>query len=439
MRINEAAVLRIIRKELSQIFLSEGAHELSDEELDILDTGPSHPHYHRVVRKSERLGGGAVHGSGRSSRDWSLQDVMAATDRRHAATQLLKQIENERGRAAVAEPMIALGMNPNDGLDQLRYREALEAAIGLEAHLDDIIKLEKEIIFKQERDALSGERSAHDVRGELEDRCFDYDEALKSYKNNSFDCISYRRRRRGGLPSVGSSEHVYDRERLYKKIFGGWLGAARASRAAQFDPQFLKRVLDVTAKKLRPMPAYTPAESEAELQRLKVKIDESRSDRRMRISERQIRQIIKEALEKRLVMPDHVSDGLRLRRIKRICDDELMNKSLTMKGLRFNTVESIVNNLNEMMGEKIAEASMQKHRVFPPHTDAVRALEWISDFCGSHMSDAEDNLGFRAMCVRMISKALSSIDGFTVRVNEKDLHRPHPGGRLGFQDPSEER
>jgi len=334
--------------------------------------------------------------------------------------------------------MIALGMDPNDSIDQLRYREALEAAIGLEAHLDDVIKLEKEIIFKQERDALSGERSAHDVRGELEDRCFDYDEALKSYTNNSLECVSFRRRRAGKLPSVGSSEHVYDRERLYKKIFGGWLGAARASRAAQFDPQFLKRVLDVTAKKLRPMPAYTPAESEAELQRLKVKIDESRRNRRMRISESRVRQIIREALLDRRIVSEPET-GEPLRRIKQICDDALMNKSLVMKGLRFDVMESIADKLNEMMGEERVDVAILRHRVFPPFTTTVNALEWISNFCRSHMRGAPDDLDFRVMCVRLISKALDEIEPFRVSFEEKDLPRPHPGGRLGALLGDEER
>lgn len=298
----------------------EALDKLSDEDLNAIDTGPSHPHYYRAVRKAERLGGGAIHGNNRNIKSWSLEDVLGAKNRRLAAKEFLKQIETERGRAAIVEPMIALGMDPNDNQDYLKYKEALESAIGLESHLDDIIKLEKEMIFKQERDALSGKRSRYDVRGDLEDRCFAYDDELKRYKNNDADCVRYRAKRRGALVGWERSEHVYDRERLYEKIFGGFLGSSLAQKAAKFDPQFLKKVLDVTAKKLRPMPAYTPGESKAELDRLKINIDENK-----------IKKILYEEMylfyemmspENRPLQPTQAFE-----KIKKLVDSALINKS----------------------------------------------------------------------------------------------------------------
>ena len=344
MRISESVIRKIIREEIQVI--QESADELSDDELNALDTGPSHPQYHRAVRKAERLGGGAVHGNGRDIRDWSLKDVIGARDRHQASKEFLQQIESERGRAAVAEPMIALGMDPNNSIDRMKYKQALESAIGLESHLDDIIKLEKEMIFKQERDALSGKRSRLDPRGELEDRCFKYDEKLNVYLNNSLDCVSYRMRRTGKTPNYYRSEHVYDRVRLYKNIFGGHLGLHFAQQAAQFDPQFLKKVLDVTAKKLRPMPAYTPAESDAELKRLKVNIDEMRRAYKMNINESKIRQIIRE--EARVLheaaQPGRDHPMKMFKELRDLIDEALMNKSF---GFKKSVTEDYIERLNK--------------------------------------------------------------------------------------------
>jgi len=78
------------------------ASELTDKEYEILDTGPSHPSYHQVARKAERLGVSYA-GPGSDKGDFTYKDKMSAYWRSGAYGIFLKQLETERGRAVIAE------------------------------------------------------------------------------------------------------------------------------------------------------------------------------------------------------------------------------------------------------------------------------------------------------------------------------------------------
>ena len=312
MKITKRNLKKIIEEE-TQLTLKESINELTDDEYEILDVGPSHPSYHRVARKAERLGVSyAGPGTGKARFTW--KDKMSAKWRRGAFEEFLKQIETERGRAAIAEPMIALGMDPSNGSDRRKYKDMIGCLMGLQAHLDKIIDFEQDLIYKQYGDELSGERSAHDVTGKLEKRCMKVGPkygSLDDYLDWTTECTTYRMRRRGTIrQSYFGAEHLYDRVKLYNKIMGG-AGSGRysAQQCAVFDPALLKKLLGIQADALRPMPAYTPAESEKELDKLNISIDEILKDPRYQkvMKERQIyfdkflfgvdvRQIIEEEL-----------------------------------------------------------------------------------------------------------------------------------------------
>jgi hypothetical protein len=288
MKLTKSQLKQIIKEE-TQFVLKE-APELTDEEYEILDIGPSHPGYHRVARKANRLGISYA-GPGTDKADFTHKDKMSAQWRRGAYEEFLKQIETERGRGAIAEPMIALGMDPSDTAwngDRRKYKDMIGCLMGLQSHLDKIIEFEQDLIYKEYGEELSGERSAHDVRGELEKRCFEiYPNDAGPGRagtpvNNSLDCIRYRGQRAGtGRQSYYGAEHLYDRVKLYNKIMGG-AGGGRygAEKCAAHDPQLLKKLVDVQADALRPMPAYTSAESEKELEKLNIGIDEILKDPR---------------------------------------------------------------------------------------------------------------------------------------------------------------
>jgi hypothetical protein len=285
MKITRRKLRRIIKEVINErnvAILNESATELTDIEYDILDKGPSHPHYHRVARKAERLGAtGAGPGTSKELSDWSYKDKAGAAFRRGAHEEFLKMIEKERGMAVIAEPMIALGLDPSNWGAVNNYKNMLKCAMGLASHLDRIIKLEQELIYKEYEQALSGERSAHDVTGDLQKKCYEPPKDPRNkfnYENNSLDCISYRMRKSGKLGETPyGAEHLYDRVKLYNKILGG-AGSARhkAKECAKYDPAILKKVLEVQADNLRPMPAYTPEESEKQLKDRGVTINESR-------------------------------------------------------------------------------------------------------------------------------------------------------------------
>ena len=337
MKITKQQLKEIIKEE-TQLVLKE-APDLTDEEYEILDIGPSHSHYHRVARKAERLGVNYA-GAGTGKTDFEYKDKMSAYWRRGAYEEFLKQLETERGRAAIAEPMIALGLDPSDGFDRRKYKDMIGCLMGLQSHLDKIIEFEQDLLYKEYGEELSGERSAHDVRGELEKRCFDmysddnprpghFEYSAGQYTNNSLDCMRYRMRRGGELgQSYYGAEHLYDRVKLYNKIMGGgWSGRYDAKKCAAYDPQMLKKLLDVQADALRPMPAYTPAESEKELEKRSISIHEILKDPRYQkvMKERHayfdeflfgvdVAQIIKEEIER--VLSEDMLSGQNQRAVK---------------------------------------------------------------------------------------------------------------------------
>jgi hypothetical protein len=239
--------MKVTRYTLRRLII-ETATALTDKEMDILDIGPSHPDFHRVARKAERAGhtGAGPGGSDKPLADWEYKDKAGAAWRAGAHEEFLKMIEKERGMAVIAEPMIAMGMDPTDdgySGDVARYKQMLKCAMALSSHLDRIIKLEQDLIYREFEEGDSGE------------------------------------------PSTNGAEHLYDRRKLYRKIMGwtekdypfdGFDPAISPKSCSRYDPAILKKVLEVQATNLRPMPAYTPDESEKELEDSGVTINESR-------------------------------------------------------------------------------------------------------------------------------------------------------------------
>ena len=357
--------MKITKSKLKQIILEELQNTLTDEEYEILDIGPSHPQYNRVARKAERLGGtGAGPGAGKRLSSYNRQDQSGAYYRRQSHEEFLKMIEKERGSAAIAEPMIALGMNPTDYNDRRTYTYAYKCGLSLSSHLDKIIELEQDLIYKDLQNSLSGQRSDHDVTGRLEKKC--YAEASSSsqanYKDNSLECIQYRMRRDGKLGQTPyGAEHLYDRKKLYDRIVGGGAlqraGQLGGMECSKFDPAFLKKVLDVQADKLRPMPAYTPEESELELKNREVEINETFSyrNKKMKITKELLKKIIKEELEN----TETTSNRQLFEEIQQICQEALMNKSL-----------GINPKIQKMYKDKILNVINQGDGV-PPFIDGV--------------------------------------------------------------------
>ncbi len=351
--------MKIKKSQLKQIILEEMQNILTDEEYEILDIGPSHPQYHRVVRKAERLGGSAAGpGTGRKLSSYTRQDRDGAYFRREAHEQFLKMIEKERGAAAISEPMIALGMNPTDSEDRRTYTGAYKCGLSLSSHLDKIIELEQDLIYKDLQNSLSGQRSDHDVTGRLEKKC--YSEATStsqaSYKDNSLECITYRLRRDGKLGQTPyGAEHLYDRKRLYDRIVGG--GSLQQARelgkeCSKFDPTFLKKVLEVQVDKLRPMPAYTPEESELQLKNREVEINETFNyrNKKMKITKQLLKQILKEEMsniDEALPMFATASkQRAQLEKIYKFLEMQMQNKSL---GFNPDVTKRVVDQLVELV------------------------------------------------------------------------------------------
>tara|TARA_Y100000593_G_scaffold48104_1_gene90940 strand:+ start:240 stop:1487 length:1248 start_codon:yes stop_codon:yes gene_type:complete len=284
MKISKSQLKAILKEEISAA-LYENYNEMTDEDYEILDIGPSHSRYAAIARKAERLEGGLGAGPGSSKTQYDWRDAESSRQRLKISTNFIKQIETERGRAAIAEPMIALGMDPSDTLDRGKYKDMLSCGMSLQGHLDKIIDREHKDIYSD----LDSDRSAHDWSGELGKRCGKYDEKNGRYTDMSMDCVSFRMRRGGkiGQTSYGS-EHLYDRVRLYNKIMGGGgLGSAQARKCAAFDPTLLQKALKVQAEELESMPAYHKGGKELK-------------ENKMKITRKQLKAILVEEIEKAL-------------------------------------------------------------------------------------------------------------------------------------------
>ena len=259
---------------------------LTDEELNILDIGPSHPHYHRVARKAERVGGGLYAGAGSNRTNYSYSDVNSAMNRQRINRAFLDQIETERGRAAIAEPMIALGLDPSDSSDRRKYKTMISCAMGLKGHLDKIIDMENDRIYSEYEDILSGDRDPFDPTGQLAKRCRERastTSVTSGYKDNSFECHRYRLMDNPAMANLHAQESGrldYNRRKLYDRILGGNSLGVDGYRCSAFGPEMLKKALEIQVAALRPMPAYTPGESTSELESAGVDVDDLTESKR---------------------------------------------------------------------------------------------------------------------------------------------------------------
>jgi hypothetical protein len=217
---------------------SENYNQLSGHDYYILDIGPSHPHYHRVARKKERLKGEPSFNVNLASQAY----IKMMADKYKRQT-----LQGERGEAAISEPMIALGMDPSNFIDTFNYKRALKCAMALQGNLD--------LIKKLERDAF--EQAHHDK----DNKKYGWD-----HESQKFLGLPPNRSKRNIMMDMGIPGHC-----------------------AELSSSFLEKILKVQADNLRPMPAYTPSESEAELQAAGVDVEnlmESRYRKRLNRRER---------------------------------------------------------------------------------------------------------------------------------------------------------
>jgi len=255
---------QIIKEEIL-LMLSEGK-SLTDEEEDILDIGPAHPHYHRVARKAKRLSGGYAGPGGNWADKYTPEKggIRASNAAAYASlAQGLSQRDSlntmnyERGMAAIAEPMIALGMDPSNYADEQKFGRMTQYARALDGHFDRMIAIEAKAIDALEKD---------------------------------FDTAGTHAPVRFGGKELSSTERKMHVIKVRTEMYSKFIDGSAANEAAKYgSPSFYKKLSNIMAK-LRPMPAYTPGESEAELEKRGVKIKESKLKSKLK-------QIIKEEFD----------------------------------------------------------------------------------------------------------------------------------------------
>ena len=248
MKLTKSQLKQIVKEELINII----EEALTPEEEEILDIGPSHPQYNRVARKARRSSGGY---SGPGA-DWSRRGMRGSGQSSYAsmAQDMARQSQidvdrYERGKAAVDEPMIAMGLDPTDGMDRFRFMDMTKCAKGLQGHLEKFLEMEKKAI---ERLLAAQGKEGHREKG--------FERQIRQIRMDMYELLL----------------------------------SSGAYKCRDFSPALLLKLVDIQAS-LRPMPAYTPGEAEKELKDRNINI--KHEWKKVKLTKSEIGQIIKEELE----------------------------------------------------------------------------------------------------------------------------------------------
>lgn len=255
-------------------------NELSAEDLYILDVGPSHPHHQRVKRKAERLGPNYVGPtSSRPNRELDHKDLSGALRQGRISDIQRQSNYRERGDAAVSEPMIALGLDPTDYTDKKYYKDLLSCAMSLKGVFDKLEKAEQRAMEYLLSDEYGGVPSMTDLDRQDDDR-----------RNSTNILKKYLPARFKAQQDQAWKKRLSDNAKTAKReIMNSIAGTGAGIKCQDMSVPMMKKVLQVQADNLRPMPAYTPSESEAELQGAGVDVEnlmESRYRKRLNRRER---------------------------------------------------------------------------------------------------------------------------------------------------------